>query len=628
MDPTDQSAAGKDDKGDIVTIWSEATMLFKDKGKRVDFARGAAARSMPGLREQRKKRQFCDIVFRASNGSEIWAHRFVMAARYSGCHALFALAKEGLNPEEKWLPPMRLVVEDLGSDFIQLLVDNAYHIPLHDLVVLENVRQVLELAEKLELSQLRSHCLDVLKRHLEPKSCIDTYHLASSLGYEYLAREAFRYLLRNFDQVWKNNTQFGALTPDEMRSILEDERLHAPSEVKDTFSALLQWISANKAARKGYLAKFLPLLRLGHCSVADLENVAVNRKIRGDEDSLKALNAIHQSLTSNSLAVCEVAGTDLSHRTWLKPRIPKDIIFVFGGWTEFATNSLLTYNCRSCKWRDLGYQYTPRRAYHGVVAVGHCIYVVGGFSGRDCHNSLVCLDVGQARWSAKANMAVARCYVSVAVLQGYIYAMGGYDGIYRSNTVERYDIKENYWTQVADMNDIRSDASAAVACGRIYVTGGFTGRAVLDTIEYYDPSTDLWTRVKSLPWKRSGHKMLAHNDIIYIIGGFNGTTRVPVLAQYDVKADRFSDLPSMPYAKSNFAAVLLEGCIYIIGGYNGTTVVQLVEKYDIAARKWYTAPQISDKCSAAAACVVQDVINPGKTQPFSPKKPSASSKPT
>ncbi|KAL1485679.1 hypothetical protein MTO96_031790 [Rhipicephalus appendiculatus] len=148
--------------------------------------------------------------------------------------------------------------------------------------------------------------------------------------------------------------------------------------------------------------------------------------------------------------------------------------------------------------------------------------------------------------------------------------MGGYDGIERHNTVERYDVKENYWTQVADMNDVRSDASAAVACGRIYVTGGFTGRAVLDTIEYYDPSTDLWTRVKSLPWKRSGHKMLAHNDIIYIIGGFNGTTRV-----------------------------------------SRKTVVQLVEKYDIAARKWCAAAQISDKCSAAAACVVQDVVNTG-----------------
>ncbi|KAH7939906.1 hypothetical protein HPB52_018889 [Rhipicephalus sanguineus] len=80
MDPTIRPAANKDDRGDV-TIWSDAAILFKDNGKRVDFAPGVAARSMPALREQRKKRQFCDIVFQAPDGSEIWAHRFVMAAR-------------------------------------------------------------------------------------------------------------------------------------------------------------------------------------------------------------------------------------------------------------------------------------------------------------------------------------------------------------------------------------------------------------------------------------------------------------------------------------------------------------------------------------------------------------------
>ncbi|XP_075726449.1 kelch-like protein 10 [Rhipicephalus microplus] len=421
MEPADIPTASRKDKGDIVTISSEAAILFKDNGKRVDFTRGAAVRSMLGLREQRNKRQFCDIVLRASDGSEIWAHRFVTAARYSGCHALFALAKEGTSAELKWLPLMQLIVEDLGRDMLMLLVDLAYHIPLNELVGLQNVGQVLELAEKLELRQLRSYCLDVLKRHLEPKTCIDTYHQASSLGYQYLAAEAFRYILQNFDKVWKNNAQFGELTAEEVRTILKDDRLYAPSEVEDTFSALLKWISANKAARKGYLAKFLPLLRLGHCSVSDLEKVAVNREVQQDADALKVLNAIHRSLTSNSTAVGEVAGVDLSHRTWLKPRIPKNAIFVFGGWTEFATNRLLTYNCRASKWRDLGYQYTPRRAYHGLAAAGQFVFVVGGFSGRDCHNSLVCLDVGQARWIAKANMALARCYLSVSVLQSNIY---------------------------------------------------------------------------------------------------------------------------------------------------------------------------------------------------------------
>ncbi|KAH7957413.1 hypothetical protein HPB52_018591 [Rhipicephalus sanguineus] len=151
MNAADGPAAGEPGNADIITIWSEAENLFKDTGERRDFAPGAAARSMPALREQRKNRDFCDVVFRAPDGSEIWAHRFVVAARYSGCYALFALAKKGLSPEQKWLPPMRVTVDDLSSEMIQLLVDVAYRIPLCDLVGQHNIAEVLELAEKLEV---------------------------------------------------------------------------------------------------------------------------------------------------------------------------------------------------------------------------------------------------------------------------------------------------------------------------------------------------------------------------------------------------------------------------------------------------------------------------------------------
>ncbi|KAL3179524.1 hypothetical protein MRX96_037908 [Rhipicephalus microplus] len=363
---------------------------------------------------------------------------------YSGCYALFALAKEGLSPEEKWLPLMQIVVTDLGSDMIRLLIDVAYHIPLLELVGQHNIGEVLNLAEMLQLSHLLNHCVNFLKRDNKPESCIDNYHLVSSRGYNHLANEAFRYLLRNFDQVWKNSTQFEALTPEEMRAILEDNRMHVPSEM-DAFNALL-------------------------------------------------------------------------------------------------------------------------KSYHGVVVINQCIYVVGGFNGRECYHSVVCYEVPLGRWSAKANMTNARCYVSVAFLEGHIYAMGGYDGTWRIKTAERYDVKKNNWTEIANMHETRSDASAATACGRVYIMGGYTGLSVLDSVEFYDPSTNIWTQVPPMPWRRSGHKLLAYKDIIYIIGGFNGVARVSTLQQFDPQKNKYIQLPNMPNPKSNFAAAILEGAIYVIGG--------------------------------------------------------------
>ncbi|KAL1478352.1 hypothetical protein MTO96_016307 [Rhipicephalus appendiculatus] len=150
---------------------------------------------------------------------------------------------------------------------IELLVDFAYQIPLHERIGAHNIVKVLELAEKLKLTQIRDHCQKTLKQDLEPENCTQTYHLATNRGYEYLAGEALRYLVRSFDEVWKKSSEFETLTPEEMRSILEDDRLNAPSEVEETLKTILKWVSADAAARKGYLDKFLPLVRFVRCSV-------------------------------------------------------------------------------------------------------------------------------------------------------------------------------------------------------------------------------------------------------------------------------------------------------------------------------------------------------------------------
>ncbi|KAH7941551.1 hypothetical protein HPB49_014879 [Dermacentor silvarum] len=470
------NAAGRAGDGDMVTVSFEAAQIFCDDGRQREFAPGAVARAMAGLRDQRKTRQFCDVLFRAADGAEMWAHRFVMSANYYAFDEfklLYKKKKKKKNANWCWVPVITIL-------------------------------------------RIRDYCLDIFKKNLAPESCIDTYRLASSRGYEYLAAEAFRYLVRNFDE----------------------------------------------------------------------------------------------TLTRQFMAVGVVAGVDLSPKFWLRPRVPKDILFLFGGWTVGATNNMLTYNCRAAKWRVMGSQYTTPRAYHGAAVINQCIYFVGGFDGRECYHSVVCFDVPLARWSAKANMAFERCYVSVAVLQDHIYAMGGFDGHVRTNTVERYDVNANQWSMVASMNDVRSDASAAVAGGRIYIVGGFTGRVVLDTVECYDPSTNAWTRVLTMSSPRSGLKVVAHNDTLYIIGGYNGITRLSSMEQLDVRRARFSELPSMPHVKSNFAAVVLEGCIYIVGGFNGLSTVPLVERYNIEARRWYTVPEIGINCSASAACVVHDVVNP------------------
>ncbi|XP_049516599.1 uncharacterized protein LOC125942461 [Dermacentor silvarum] len=59
-----------------------------------------------------------------------------------------------------------------------------------------------------------------------------------------------------------------------------------------------------------------------------------------------------------SVTVGLVGRLDLDKQLWLKPRLPKDLHFLFGGWTTSASNNLLKYNCRAAKWRVMVNRHT------------------------------------------------------------------------------------------------------------------------------------------------------------------------------------------------------------------------------------------------------------------------------
>ncbi|KAH9362695.1 hypothetical protein HPB48_001208 [Haemaphysalis longicornis] len=494
---------------------------------------------------------------------------------------------------------------------LQLLIDLAYQVPIHERVGLHNVRAVLDVAEALDISMVRDHCLQLLGKNLEPENCVVTYQVALNRGYRMLCSDAFRYMVRNFDKVWATNSEFQSLTPDQLVSVLHDDELHTPNEVECTFGAVLKWIAGNVEERRGHLPRLLPLIRFAFCSRADIEKVERDPLVRTSEQAREVLFIVKRTLNQEPVNnLYWRSRPDLSERCWLKPRVPKDLLFMFGGWTGGATNHLLTYNCRSGSWLLQPDQDTGRRAYHGVAMLDGLIYFVGGFDGYRCYHTVVTLDVSRRKWASRSNMQVARCYVSVAVLQGYIYAMGGFDGEDRTSSCERYDANRNQWGLVASMHSVRSDACAAAAAGRIYIMGGYTGREVLDSVECYDPSVDAWSYVRSMSSPRSGLKAVVHDDIIYVLGGFNGATRLETAERMDARRGHWSELPSMTFPRSNFVAVLLAGSIYAAGGFDGATTVSLVERYDIQTRQWHSAPGLGIACSAAAACVYQDIPKP------------------
>ncbi|XP_077543362.1 kelch-like protein 10 [Haemaphysalis longicornis] len=187
-------------------------------------------------------------------------------------------------------------------------------------------------------------------------------------------------------------------------SVLHDDELHAPNEVECACGAILKWIAGKVEDRRGHFPRLLPLIRFAFCSRADMEKVESDPLVRASEQSLEVLLVVKRTLSQEPVShVYWRARPDLSEQRWLKPRVPKDVLFVFGGWTDSATNHLLTYNCRSSRWLLQPPQNTRPRAYHGVVMHNGLIYFVGGFNGL-------------------------RSSACAAAAAGRIYTMGGYTG--------------------------------------------------------------------------------------------------------------------------------------------------------------------------------------------------------
>ncbi|XP_012946670.1 kelch-like protein 10, partial [Aplysia californica] len=116
-----------------------------------------------------------------------------------------------------------------------------------------------------------------------------------------------------------------------------------------------------------------------------------------------------------------------------------------------------SYDTRADRWVVCKAEDKSPRAYHGVVAIGCLIYVIGGFDASECFSSCRVFDTRSKLWSEVAPMNNKRSYVSVALLDGQIYAMGGFEGPPRTPTAglssprlrcaERFDPRTNQWTR-------------------------------------------------------------------------------------------------------------------------------------------------------------------------------------
>lgn len=68
------------------------------------------------------------------------------------------------------------------------------------------------------------------------------------------------------------------------------------------------------------------------------------------------------------------------------------------------------------------------------------IYIVGGFSGHECLNSVEYYDVDIDEWIMIPTMNTRRSGVNCAILNDFLYVVGGFNGTNRMNSGEKIEV--------------------------------------------------------------------------------------------------------------------------------------------------------------------------------------------
>ncbi|KAK9839757.1 hypothetical protein WJX84_002317 [Apatococcus fuscideae] len=161
-----------------------------------------------------------------------------------------------------------------------------------------------------------------------------------------------------------------------------------------------------------------------------------------------------------------------------------------GGQPNRQLDSVEIYHPYRDAWFDGPPLPCPRFATSAAYLHG-CIYMLGGFDGRQYLSSVVRLDPREGIWHPVADMLEKRGSHACTVWNDYLLAAGGWDGQFLSS-VEVWDPRKGSWGPVAPMQEARAYGATANVDGQVYCMGGMCGNSHNEALERYNFQTRSW----------------------------------------------------------------------------------------------------------------------------------------
>lgn len=113
-----------------------------------------------------------------------------------------------------------------------------------------------------------------------------------------------------------------------------------------------------------------------------MEHVKTNRYVENDKETRPIILETMRFLCD--LETMSTASNEFLTPALAIPRLPHEVIFAIGGWSEGAPQTVIeSYDTRADRWVRVGHEDPAGpRSYHGTAVLGTKLYCIGGFNGQ------------------------------------------------------------------------------------------------------------------------------------------------------------------------------------------------------------------------------------------------------
>ncbi|XP_034717368.1 kelch-like protein 11 [Etheostoma cragini] len=581
--------------------------------------------------DQRKSGLFCDVtlVFSSSGVSEervqtLTAHRSVLSA----ASQYFTLLLGGQFSESL---SGRVELKEWSSstgpdpDTVESVLQFMYTGQIG--VTTANVHEVLELADRFLLVQLKNFCGEFLMKKVNLSNCVAVHSLAHMYTLDQLAQGAAKTIRRNFHKIIRNE-EFFTLPFHLIRDWLSDSGITVDSE-QELFEAIVKWVHQNAEEREKYFDELFRLLRLPQISPTYLTRVV--RK-----EPFVANNAACQQLVSDALEVHAVHFENLksadlelyaSYMAAMQPRLGQnmDVIMVVGGVSEGGDylSECVGYFVAEDRWVNLPHIHNHLDGHAIAVSDSH-VYVAGsmepGFA-----KTVERFNPSLNTWEQVSSLTTRKHSFGLTCVKDLLYSIGGHGNFspgFKDVTV--YEPEQDEWHNLEPAPKILRDVKTISIEDRyIYVMArtpvDMDNEDGLSTVTTcYDTESHKWQEVDSLPLidNYCSFQMAVGSTNFYHTASCCAKSYKVTAEAAQQKINRntsddiLDSLPPEVLSMEGTAICYLGENIFIIGGWrncNNMDKQYRKEAYSYCAerKRWMLLPPLPHPRCRATACHVR-----------------------